>query len=245
MEIKLNKTEKAFSAGVKWEVYTKDCYELRKQEFERLPLHIVDLGANFGWFSRLATKLYPDSKIYAYEMVERNYLIAKHLLLSGHNNIELHNAIAIGNHKIDTIRVDYRRNLGGNKVISKDSRFYLNQQISADDDQVFSHENSIALSQYSLKNIIDDNNIDYIDFLKMDVEGSEYDILEYVFENGLSKKILNLSMEVHGRREFWKKDKGAPGDSQQLKWLKEQCHDHFDEVSFYGHYARLSNKLGK
>lgn len=240
MEIKLNKTEKAFSDVIKRDVYTRDCYKLRKQEFKRLPLHIIDLGANLGWFSRLATKLYPDSKIYAYEMVERNYLIAKHLILSGRNNIELHNAIAIGNHKIDTIRVDHKRNLGGNKVISKDSRFYLNEQISASDDPVFSHESSTTLSQYNLKNIIDDNNIDYIDFLKMDVEGSEYDILEYVFENGLSKKILNLSMEVHGR-----KDKGVPGDSQQLKWLKEQCHDHFDEVSFHGHYARLSNKLGK
>ncbi len=63
--------DKSWDKLIKAEVYKNDVYSLKKAEFDRSPLHIVDIGANYGWFSYLASELYPNSNIYAYELIER------------------------------------------------------------------------------------------------------------------------------------------------------------------------------
>ena len=246
MNIQLTSIEHGFKQGIKQEVYIGDCYRLKQMEFSRNPQHIVDLGANFGYFSLLASELYPQSKIYAYEMIKRNAEIAEHLVLKGRENIVINHAIAVGKNKIKTIRQDSERNLGGNKVIAEDSRFYLGKKVDAEKD-TFSQISAEAFDQLTIEDILVKNNIDYIDYLKVDIEGSEYDVLEYVFENNLSKRILNLSMEVHGRWDHDEKTgRRIEGDSKQYIWLQEQCKKHFDKVDFSRPgYAWLSNNLEK
>lgn len=48
----------------------------------------------------------------------------------------------------------------------------------------------------SLEEIIKDNNLNNIDFLKLDCEGSEYDIL-YGTTNSVLDKISTISIETH------------------------------------------------
>ena len=53
---------------------------------------------------------------------------------------------------------------------------------------------------FSLSDLFEEQQIDFIDFLKMDVEGSEYEILFHAEKMGLFPRIHTLSMEVHGKR---------------------------------------------
>ena len=53
-------------------------------------------------------------------------------------------------------------------------------------------------NQVSFKDIVSQNNIDYIDFLKIDCEGCEHEILKHIFKHDLDRKILNMSLEIHG-----------------------------------------------
>ena len=41
------------------------------------------------------------------------------------------------------------------------------------------------------------NNLEVINFLKMDIEGSEYDVLQKAYEDGTVEKINVISMEYH------------------------------------------------
>lgn len=242
MTIELTENEERFNAGIRQEVYASDCYRLRGHTFDTDVPVIVDLGANFGWFSRLAAEEFPTAKIFGYEMIERNYQIARQVTLAGISNVSLNHGIAIGHHQADIVRSanrDERSNLGGNRVIVKDSDFYLNNVIDPSQDK-FQQTDSSGITQVTIADIIEHNKLDHIDYLKIDIEGSEYDVLEYVFDNNLSHKISYAALEVHGIHL-----PGEDGYSKQYLWLKEQCEKHFEKVHFAGSYAWLSNPREK
>jgi len=47
------------------------------------------------------------------------------------------------------------------------------------------------------KSFIEENNIDCIDLLKINIEGGEYRLLEYLTKTGLVKKIKNIQVQFH------------------------------------------------
>lgn len=49
----------------------------------------------------------------------------------------------------------------------------------------------------SFKDVYEDLNIDVIDLLKVNVEGSEYEILQHIFEEGYTRKIKNFQVQFH------------------------------------------------
>jgi FkbM family methyltransferase len=48
-----------------------------------------------------------------------------------------------------------------------------------------------------IKDFFTSNNIEYIDLIKINIEGSEYDLLERIIELNLHKKIKNLQIQFH------------------------------------------------
>ena len=56
---------------------------------------------------------------------------------------------------------------------------------------------SFNLKFTTLDKIIDDNNISSIDFLKMDIEGSEFQVLKHAKETGALDKVMCLVCELH------------------------------------------------
>jgi len=237
----LSQNQKNHNNSVKNEVYNSDCYKLKKHKFQRKPQHVVDLGANFGWFSLLASETCPDAIVHGYEMVEENYNIAASHL-KDKKNINLVRGIVIGENKVTKLRLHTGANLGGHKVVHGSSEFYTGIQHDPDTDGL-KQVDAVDIVQHTVGDILNNNNIDYIDFLKMDIEGSEYEVMDYIFKNNLSKRILYIAMEVHGRDEKDAAGKPLPGDSKQFTWLKDQCNKHFDQAEFKGNYAYLSNKL--
>ena len=56
-------------------------------------------------------------------------------------------------------------------------------------------EEKIKLVKYY--DFISDNKIEHIDLIKINIEGSEYELLEHIIENNLQVKIKNLQIQFH------------------------------------------------
>lgn len=54
---------------------------------------------------------------------------------------------------------------------------------------------NINLVDYN--NFINKNNIEFIDLMKINIEGSEFDLLEYIIKNNLHLKIKNIQVQFH------------------------------------------------
>jgi FkbM family methyltransferase len=54
---------------------------------------------------------------------------------------------------------------------------------------------NINLVDYN--NFINKNNIGFIDLMKINIEGSEFDLLEYIIKNNLHLKIKNIQVQFH------------------------------------------------
>jgi|ETNvirenome_6_85_1030632.scaffolds.fasta_scaffold00538_17 FkbM family methyltransferase len=180
--------------GIVAEVIAQDCYKLRKWEPSRSPKFIVDVGCQIGCFSALASYIYKDACVLSFEMMRENYDLAEKNLSKFKNNKCFHAAVTGKNKPVGFLK--NQDNTGGHKVIFEGSDSYigrdrLKKEFKTKDD----------FKSFNFSKIFSDNNIDRIDFLKMDCEGSEYEIIPDLIETGLIKRIDNISLEVHGRDE--------------------------------------------
>jgi len=174
------------------EVVLQDCYKLSEWKPSRYPKFIVDVGCQIGVFSVLSNHLYPKCSVLAFEMMEENYEIASKNL-EDLENVKCFNGAVVGKNK----PVGFRENInntGGHKIICEGKDSYLGQSRFSEDYKLKSDFKS-----FNFLEIFSDNNIDRIDFLKMDCEGSEYEIIPHLIETDLIKKIDNISIELHGR----------------------------------------------
>lgn len=189
---------------IKKEVYIDDCYRVGEMSFDRPPEYIVDIGANVGWFSLLAAEKFPKAEIYSYELMDK-YYAACHSNLKQHENVHVYNKAVIGKNKITAICEPTMDNIGACKAIYAGSGSYISEGhaqfgdwVTPEMQEKFIDMSEMPVDQISLEEIILENNIDYIDILKVDIEGGEYEVLNHVLELNLDKKILNLVMELHG-----------------------------------------------
>tara|TARA_R110001592_G_scaffold196839_1_gene444685 strand:+ start:323 stop:1087 length:765 start_codon:yes stop_codon:yes gene_type:complete len=182
-------------------VYVDDTYKFRDVVWNRPPKHIIDVGANVGWFSKLASETKPDSKIFAYELVKENYLIAVENLKDC-KNVDLFNSVVVGDNSA-TSYLHAGENIGGHKALYEGNDSYISEKRFSEENLSKNIAEGDTLEtdlpdQISFKDIINQNNIDYIDFLKIDCEGCEHEILKHIFKHDLDRKILNMSLEIHG-----------------------------------------------
>lgn len=135
-------------------------YFLNNFKFE--PKIIIDVGACWGEYSMLLSKYYTKSTIYAIEGSYKNYNI-------------LNNNISFEKNNIDNIQTY-------NYIISDSNDFrYISNSIGTmnfvkneiDKDEL----NYSKVKSMQLSNFIKENNLDYIDFLKLDIEGGELNLI--------------------------------------------------------------------
>ncbi len=132
-------------------------YTQVEEYIKKLPYEpvIVDAGANIGLFSRLVLKKRPDANIYAMEPESNNYRILR------------------SNTSKYTVKA-YRCGLWSKncklKVIPRDTGDwgFTVKEVTCDD--------SSSINAISLNSMIKENKLNRIDLLKMDIEGSEYEI---------------------------------------------------------------------
>lgn len=137
---------------------------------------VLDIGAHIGLFSVMASRI--AKKVYSFEPEPENFnLLLTNIRLNSIKNIE-----AI------------------NKAVSKKTGT-AKLRIGVDESECSLDKKGIDVATISLKDFFDTYNIKKIDFLKMDCEGSEYDILMSTPKEYL-ERIGKISMEVHKTNKF-------------------------------------------
>ncbi|MFX1534785.1 MAG: FkbM family methyltransferase, partial [Promethearchaeota archaeon] len=145
---------------------------------------VIDIGSHIGIFSIFASKYARNGKVYTYEPISENFqLLKENIALNNIKNIIPFNKAVAGEKGTKDIRI-FEDNTGGHSLLLK----HKNQSKY--------RSKILTIETISLKDIIEENNISEIDFLKMDCEGAEYEIFlncpDYIF-----KRINKLSMEYH------------------------------------------------
>ena len=137
---------------------------------------IIDIGSHIGTFSLLTSQFCNKGKIFSYEPMPDNFACLQ-------SNLELN--------KIDNI---FSFNLAVSSDSSQLDMFFNDDQSGH---SAFSKNNKkITIESISLKQIFDDNNIESCKLLKLDCEGSEYQIIDALPLNYFNR-IENLVMEYH------------------------------------------------
>jgi len=147
---------------------------------------VIDIGANAGFFDILLLSKLKDSKIYAYEPVPSNVLYIESLLKENNwirSQVKLFPKAVTG------------ADSGGLELFMEDT---ADNQVVASVFNGFNVNNTkkIKVESITLTQIINDIGSKTIDLLKMDCEGSEYDIV-YNTPKELFERITNLFIEVH------------------------------------------------
>ena len=142
---------------------------------------VLDVGSNLGYFTLFALDN-GASKVYSVEPSDVNF---PHLLK---------NTESFGD-KVTTIQkaINYT---------DSDVEFFVNDVSSihtmfGNSDNVAGERKKITMPGTTISTLISDNNIQKIDYLKVDCEGGEYALFENISEDFLSKKVRTIVCEVH------------------------------------------------
>ena len=186
-------------AGLSFDVPTRELYLVFKEIFltdfysiqtwvDQLPSVpiVIDVGANAGYFDMLLLSKRPDSKVYAYEAIESNVRLFE-------KNIDMNPPIgdkirlfhkAVTGKPMDTITL-FKEADADNSVTASVFHDFETHNLTA-----------VTVKAISLAQILEENKLDRVDFLKLDCEGSEYPIL-YESPRDILKKVKSIFLEVH------------------------------------------------
>ncbi|MDD5173073.1 MAG: FkbM family methyltransferase [Patescibacteria group bacterium] len=145
---------------------------------------VIDLGANIGLFSIYTKMKIPNAEIFAYEPVPKNFDI----LLE---NIKKNDLKKITPYCLGISGKEEKRYLYLEDSVSHS--IYLNNQNKG--------KQCINITCITLEKILRDNKIDICDILKIDTEGSEYEILYNCSRNTL-ERIKKIILECHHIKSF-------------------------------------------
>lgn len=178
--LKLKKFNKSFNVyiadgsdlAILEEIFIKDEY---KKDFKFNPHIIFDLGSNIG-LSVIYFKLkYPDAKIYAFEP-DPNIFERLKKNTQQFNDVFCFNLAVSGK--------------------SGKEKFYIypNSSMSSSLLKRLDNESFIEITTKSLDDVMDEENVQKIDLIKFDIEGSEYEVFK-AFRN--IKEVRSLLGELH------------------------------------------------
>lgn len=142
---------------------------------------VIDVGANVGFFSLFALQRFEHVNVYAFEPMPKNFKQLKtYYDRLDKENWSIENKAVSGKEGKITLHYD-----------ASDS-FTTTASVHASDRE----PDTAVVEAVTLQNIVDKHGLGKIDLLKLDCEGSEYDIL-YNTSDELLKKVRSLTMETH------------------------------------------------
>ncbi len=155
-------------------IYTPKNFEIKENDV------VVDIGAHIGFFSIFASTLARNGKVFSFEPMPENFmLLSENIAMNNIRNIAAFNqAVGAKDGKQEIFLSEH--NTGGHS-------FFHTKKNS---------EKTITVPVVSLKSFMKSHNLNAIDFLKMDCEGAEYQILFNLSRETL-QKIKKISMEFH------------------------------------------------
>jgi FkbM family methyltransferase len=158
---------------------------------------VFDLGGQAGAFSVYSANSAKHGQVYSFEPYKKNYeLLKNNLSINNIKNVIAYNKAVSSKEGVKKLLIS-KNSSGANSLFIKPVDF----------------EREITVNTIPLNSIIKRNNIKKINFMKIDIEGSEFDVLF-----NCPKQILNsiekISMEVH--------DLDAKNNSRTLKKFLEE-----------------------
>lgn len=170
--------------GVFKEIFFNDFYDigLLKKITKPSPV-VVDIGANAGYFTILSNNYFNPELVLAYEPIPTNYRMLINNLRFDKNKINKAFQKAVGKPGLEKIEL----NIDVNDELTVTASSYS---------KINSGEIRLAVECTDLPKIFEENNLNNIDLLKMDCEGSEYDVF-YTLDEKYWEKIFVITMEVH------------------------------------------------
>lgn len=173
--------------GVFKEIYLSDIYAMEAL-CRVLPPHpnVIDVGANVGLFSLRLLALRPDATVYAYEPLPANF-------------DSLHRNAALNPQLNDHLKVFQCAVSGGPEstqtiFFNPDKPYTPTASLIQSFDA--SNRKSVQVPTVSLDAIVEKHALDRIDLLKLDCEGSEFDILASASADVMDK-VDAMVLEVH------------------------------------------------
>jgi FkbM family methyltransferase len=169
------------------EVFIRDfyCFENIAKALSKAPV-VIDIGANVGYFDMLLFSYFPQATVFAYEPVKSNYELFK-------KNISYNNELEKQIHLYNAAVTGKREEVIELFIQSEDANL-VTASVYKDFD--VNNSNSVKVNAVSLTQIVLDNNLESIDLIKIDCEGSEYTIL-YNTPWEVFQRIKALAIEVH------------------------------------------------
>ena len=148
-------------------------FEIKKEDI------VIDIGSHIGYFTIYAANNADQGLVYSIEPYKESFkILEKNLKLNNLTNVKLFNAAISKVTEQITLYIDKKNHIGN-------SIFETNETIESE-----------KVDSFSLKDFVNNNKIEKIDFLKIDCEGAEFEIL-LNFDKELMKKINKISAEVH------------------------------------------------
>jgi FkbM family methyltransferase len=139
---------------------------------------VVDIGANIGTFSVYAAKACGASRVLSFEPFPENYkLLSKNVEANQLGMVTCVNQAVAGKRGVRTLAVNSEES-GSHSLVSGSS------------------DQRIEVECCSFEDIFERFGVNKIDYLKMDCEGAEYEILENANRSRL-QQIGQISMEYH------------------------------------------------
>jgi len=157
-----------------YEVFIKNAYESNLVKLDKNDI-VVDLGANIGMFSLFASS--KVKKIFSVEPLPETY-----------NNL------------IQNLRHLKNIKTFNNAIYSKGGKIEFNKNEVSGASSIFNKQQNfekVNVDAITFSDFITQNNIEKINYLKVDIEGAEFDLFENIDNNFLENNIDKIFMEVH------------------------------------------------
>jgi FkbM family methyltransferase len=168
------------------EMFLRDDYQLRTITLAPGPTTIIDAGANIGAFSLFAAKLFPEATILALEPADENFELLKENIALNHFEKQII-PLKVGINDVRGTQTFY---------ISKEQ--YAHSLVADIVGDMVAEKMSIEC--VTLDDLVKEQHIDRIGVLKLDIEGTEYELLHSI--SNLFPRIDNIVLEVHDREGF-------------------------------------------
>ena len=168
---------------------------------------IFDVGANIGLFSIFLSQFAKSLKIYSFEPIKPIFeVLQENMRLHSQDNVSLFNYGLSSENNPEVVFTFYPNMATSSTVKPEEKTMNSEQQealkswfkVNQEQWEYFTKSSQIVGELKTLSSVINKLEIEQIDLLKIDVEGSEYEVLQGIEEKDWSK-IKQIVMEVHDR----------------------------------------------
>jgi len=160
---------------------------------------VIDIGACVGVFLDDCLERYDIGRVFAFEPLASNFAYLSDKYQSDDRVTVLPQAVSNFSGRAQLYKKRYINRLLGIPVGWRYD-FAGNAGSSLKEKSNVSLDNSAAVDVISLSDFIRSQSLEHIDILKIDSEGSEYDILHDLLDNDLIEKIDKVFFEDHVRK---------------------------------------------